>query len=214
MNSLHDIFRQMHIHLLNDEQPSLYFNEISKTRLFEQYPLNLLNNLKNAQQSPKHHPEGNVWNHTMMVVDEAAKLKNESNSKKAFMWAALLHDIGKPDATKNRNGKITSYDHDKIGANLAWKFLAEFSDDDEFMRKVTMLVRWHMQILFVVNNLPFADVKTMKRQADVTEVALLGLCDRLGRLNADRKKEEENIKAFLGKVGTASNEDSRVLLKV
>ncbi|HEY9059099.1 MAG TPA: HDIG domain-containing metalloprotein [Pseudobacteroides sp.] len=214
MTSLHDIFRQMHIHLLNDEQPSLYFNEISKTRLFEQYPLNLLNNLKNAQQSPKHHPEGNVWVHTMMVVDEAAKVKNESNSRKAFMWAALLHDIGKPDATKNRNGKITSYDHDKIGANLARKFLMEFSDDEEFIRKVTILVRWHMQILFVVNNLPFADVKTMKRQANVTEVALLGLCDRMGRLNADRRKEEANIKAFLEKMGTASNGESRVLLKV
>jgi putative nucleotidyltransferase with HDIG domain len=210
---LHDIFNQMHIHLLNDEQPSVYLNEISKTQMFEQYPLKLLSNLKKAEQSPKHHPEGNVWNHTMMVVDEAAKVRNESNSKKAFMWAALLHDIGKPDSTKIRNGKITSYDHDKIGAELARKFLMEFSDDDDFIKKVTLLVRWHMQILFVVNNLPFADMKNMKRQTDITEVALLGLCDRLGRLNANRKNEEANIKAFLEKCSFNKNEDPRALVK-
>jgi putative nucleotidyltransferase with HDIG domain len=204
----------MHIHLLNDKQPSVYLNEISKTQMFEQYPLKLLSNLKKAEQSPKHHPEGNVWNHTMMVVDEAAKVRNESNSKKAFMWAALLHDIGKPDSTKIRNGKITSYDHDKIGAELARKFLMEFSDDDDFIKKVTLLVRWHMQILFVVNNLPFADVKNMKRQTDITEVALLGLCDRLGRLNADRRNEEANIKVFLEKCSANKNENPRVLVKV
>ncbi len=210
----HDIFHQIHIHLLGDERPSLYFNEISETQLFDQYPFKLLNNLKKANQSPKHHPEGNVWNHTMMVVDEAARLRSESNSKKAFMWAALLHDIGKPDATKYRSGRITSYDHDKIGAELARKFLMEFSEDDTFIRKVMMLVRWHMQILFVVNNMPFADVETMKKQADITEVALLGLCDRLGRLHADRRKEESNIRAFLEKCSADINKESRVLVKV
>jgi len=209
----HDIFHQMHIHLLGDEQPSLYLNEISETELFQQYPLKLLNNLKKANQSPKHHPEGNVWNHTMLVVDEAARVKNESNSKKAFMWAALLHDIGKPDSTKIRNGRITSYDHDKIGAELARKFLTEFTDDDEFIKKVTMLVRWHMQILFVVKNLPFADIETMKSQVDITEVALLGLCDRLGRLYANRGEEEENIRAFMERCSAYKNEDSRVLVK-
>jgi hypothetical protein len=43
----------------------------------------------------------------------------------------------------------------------------------------------------------------MKRQVDVNEVALLGLCDRLGRLNANVKKEEENIKIFIKKYNQA-----------
>lgn len=208
----HDIFHQIHIHLLGDEHPSIYLNMISETELFEQYPLKLLSNLKKANQSPKHHPEGSVWNHTMLVIDEAARVKNESNSKKAFMWAALLHDIGKPDSTKIRNGRITSYYHDKIGAELARKFLEEFTDDDDFIRKVTMLVRWHMQILFVVKNLPFADIETMKSQVDIAEVALLGLCDRLGRLYVDRRKEEENIRAFMEKCSAYETQDSNVFV--
>ncbi len=200
MTLLNDIFAQFDKHLLKDEQPSLYFNEISKTTVFEQYPLMMLDKLKQTMQSPKHHPEGNVWNHTMLVVDEAAKIKSQSSDIKVFMWAALLHDIGKPDTTRERKGKITSYDHDKVGAELARKFLIEFIDDKVFIDKVVELIRWHMQILFVVNNLPFADIKTMKKKTDIKEVALLGLCDRLGRLEVNRTDEEKNILMFLQKV--------------
>lgn len=41
--------------------------------------------------------------------------------------------------------------------------------------------------------------KKMKEQVVLGDVALLGLCDRLGRIGADRKKEEENIRIFLKK---------------
>jgi len=199
INEIYDIFAKINMHLLNDEQPSLYLNEISKEPLFGQYPFELLNNLKQTNQSPKHHPEGNVWNHTLLVVDEAAKVKNQSHDERVFMWAALLHDIGKPATTKDRKGKITSYDHDKLGAELARKLLIGFTDEELFIEKVAELIRWHMQILFVVNNLPFADVQTMKKKTDIKEVALLGLCDRLGRLGANRSEEEKNIKMFLQK---------------
>lgn len=199
MTSIKYIFSEINTHLLEDEIPSIYLNEISITALFEQYPLNMLNRLKGTEQSPKHHPEGNAWNHTMLVVDEAAKVKNKSQNQNVFMWAALLHDIGKPDTTKIRKGRITSYDHDKLGAQLTKKFLEEFTDDTAFIQDVAELVRWHMQILFVVNNLPFADVKTMKSKVDINEVALLGLCDRLGRTNTEREKEEETIKKFIEK---------------
>jgi hypothetical protein len=37
------------------------------------------------------------------------------------------------------------------------------------------------------------------KEADIEEVALLGLCDRLGRYNIDRQKEEENIRLFIDK---------------
>lgn len=194
-----NIFREMDIHLLQDESPSHYFNEISKDMIFDQYPLQFLSRLKQTEQSPIHHPEGSVWNHTMLVIDEAAKRRHKSNQKKVFMWAALLHDIGKPDTTKKRKGKITSYEHDKLGAEMTRNFLMEFTQDKIFIEQVVLLVRWHMQILFVVNDLPFADIKTMKEQVDINEVALLGLCDRLGRVGADQKKEENNIRIFIQK---------------
>lgn len=199
MNIIQNLLIDINTHLLYDEKPSCYFNNICNESIFYKYPFKLLYKLKHTEQSPKHHPEGSVWNHTMLVVDEAAIIKHKSKDANVFMWAALLHDIGKADTTKNRNGKITSYNHDKVGANLATVFLKEYTNDEKFIQAVACLIRWHMQILFVVNDLPFADIKTMKQQVDIKEVALLGLCDRLGRLNKDREQEERNIHIFIKK---------------
>jgi len=186
-------------HLLQDEAPSHYLTNISEETVFQVPPFTMLYQLKKTEQSARFHPEGSVWNHTMLVVDEAAKVKNESNNAHIFMWAALLHDIGKPSTTKNKNGKITSYDHDKVGEKLARNFLASFTTDTDFINATAALIRWHMQLLFVVNDLPFADIEAMKRQTDVHEIALLGLCDRMGRLHADRSEEETNRNRFLQK---------------
>lgn len=194
--SLTQLFWQINENLLQNPKPSEYLSEVFYNPLFREYPFELLYNLRNTQQSPKHHPEGNVWNHTLLVVDEAAKLKSASKDSPVFLWAALLHDIGKPSTTKNRKGKITAYNHDKVGALLARDFLNEFLDKEKFIDEVVHLVRWHMQILFVVKDLPFRDIDTMKQQTDINEVALLGLCDRLGRSNVNKELERNNIRIF------------------
>ncbi|HBR30866.1 MAG TPA: phosphohydrolase [Clostridiales bacterium] len=197
------IFDDINTHLLNDEKPSDFLNEISDNPLFLQSPFSMLAKLTKTEQSSVHHPEGNVWNHTMLVIDEAAKQKTKSKNAAVFMWAALLHDIGKPLTTRVRKGKIISYDHDKIGARLSKDFLLSFIDhtavNDTLIDEVSNLTRYHMQFLFVINDLPFADILGMKRNTDIEEVALLGLCDRLGRTNVDRIKEEVNIGLFLKK---------------
>ncbi len=192
-------------HLLEDERPSEYLLPLSQTREFAAYPLVMLKRLADTEQSPIHHPEGSVWNHTLLVVDEAARVKEKSRNARAFMWAALLHDTGKPATTRVRKDKITAYNHDRAGAELAAKFLSCFTDDIGLIDAVRHLVRYHMHILYVVNGLPFADIEGMKRHTDITEVALLGLCDRLGRTGADRAKEEENIRRFLARCTQSDN---------
>ncbi|MFZ2540100.1 MAG: HDIG domain-containing metalloprotein [Oscillospiraceae bacterium] len=193
------LFEEIDKHLLQDDMPSIFLQSLLTQGKLNQPPFTVLLDLQKAEQSLKYHPEGNVWNHTMLVVDEAAKRKQNASDKRVFLWAALLHDIGKPSTTKNKKGKITSYDHDKIGSELVAEFFSYFNEDDEFVKAVSSLVRWHMQILFVVNRLPFAEIETMKKQAKIDEVALLGTCDRLGRLGADKEKELEIIKQFLEK---------------
>ncbi len=196
-SELGNLFAEIEKHLLNDDNPSAYLNEIYSNPSFKQYPFIMLHKLKQTKQSPKHHPEGNVWNHTLLVVDEAAKIKGKSKSPKVFMWAALLHDIGKASTTKNKRGKITAYEHDIVGAKLARKFFLQFTLDEEFIDGVCGLIQYHMQILFVQNNLPFADIEGMKRDTDYREVGLLGLCDRLGRLSSNSEAEKKNIDQFL-----------------
>lgn len=192
-----ELFNQIEDHLLQDKKPSVYLTQIYTNPIFRQYPFNMLYELKNTEQSPQHHPEGNVWNHTMLVVDEAAAIKEKSKNKKVFMWSALLHDIGKPSTTKKMKKRITAYDHDKVGAELSKEFLQQFTKDEDFIHDVYGLVRYHMHILFVTKNLPFADIEGMKKTTDIHEIALLGLCDRTGRLNCKRCEEEKNIKKFL-----------------
>lgn len=197
MNSHSALFSEMDAHLLQDGRPSDYLGSLNDSLLFRQYPFDMLSKLRAVPQSPQHHPEGNVWNHTLLVVDEAAKVKDQSKNPKAFLWAALLHDIGKTTTTKIRKGRITAYDHDTVGASLAREFLAQFSQDSAWIEEVCWLIRYHMQILYVVKGLRFADIDGMKRHTDIHEVALLGLCDRMGRGKNNQAEEEENIKRFL-----------------
>lgn len=197
--TLTELYSSIDRHLQQDSRPSGYLNSVYSDPLFQQPPFHMLYRLKQTEQSPLHHPEGNVWNHTLLVVDEAATVKEKSENPRVFLWAALLHDIGKPDTTRHRKGKITAYDHDKVGAVLAKQFLQEFTTDEPFIEVVSQLIRYHMQILFVVKGLPFADIEGMVRSTKLQEVALLGLCDRLGRGHPDRVKEEETIRIFLQK---------------
>ncbi len=107
------------------------------------------------------------------------------------MWAAFLHDIGKLTTTKIRRGRITSYDHDVEGEMISLQILNELNDDINFNKKVSKLVRYHMQPLFYDKNLPFFKPKQLFEETDYMEVALLSLCDRLGRGNIDIDKEKE-----------------------
>jgi len=197
------LYEEIYGHLMEDEKPSEYLNNLVNEDCFNSnYPFKLIAELKNVPQNLKYHPEGNVWNHTMMVVDNAAKRRMLSENPEVLMLAALLHDIGKPPTTKNRKGKITSYDHDKVGARMAKEFLQELHEDNDTINKVMTLVRWHMQALFVVKDLPFADIETMLSEVSIDEIALLTLCDRLGRGDMTRVKireEEENVELFIDK---------------
>jgi tRNA nucleotidyltransferase (CCA-adding enzyme) len=194
-----NLFKEIDEHLLKDKKPSKFLNRLAENPLFQkEYPFILLSRLKNIEQSPKHRPEGSVWNHTMLVLDNAAQVKHQSSDARVFMWSALLHDVGKAVTTRLRHGRITSYDHDKEGEKLAVSFLEYFTDNREFIQKVSRMVRWHMQILFVTNKLPFANVKKMKNQVDVKDIGLLGLCDRLGRdMELDIQKEIRIMENFI-----------------
>lgn len=200
MADINRIYAEFELHLLGDERPSVYLNSLGD-EVYGLFPYNMLAKLRNTPQSPIYHPEGSAWNHTMLVVDEAAKRRGQSSDSRVFMWAALLHDIGKPDTTRERKGKITSYDHDRVGAKLAVEFLTALGQEEKFIHQVTAPVRWHMQLLHVVQSNRFADIPAMRREVPIEDVALLGMCDRMGRLGADQKKELENVRIFLKKCG-------------
>ena len=176
--------------------------KLIKDGYFDTEPFNLIKKLVKIEQNPKYHPEGNVLNHILLVTDNASSIKEKSIDKKAFMWGAFLHDIGKLTTTKIRKNRITSYNHDTEGEKIALDFLDKLTDDEDFKKRVSKLVRWHMQPLFFDKNLPFFKPKDMLNDVEYKEIALLSLCDRLGRGEMDNQTIEaeknriENFKKY------------------
>lgn len=194
-----DTFYEVEEILLKSEKPSDGISNLIKQGKFNEQPFDKIKKLAEIDQNKKYHPEGNVLNHVLLVIDEASKHKNSSKDKKVFMWSALLHDIGKLTTTKIRKNRITSYNHDIEGEKIAIEFLDKITDDENLKKDVSKLVRYHMQPLFFDKNLPFFQPELMLSEVCYEEVALLSLCDRLGRanLNQDTKKvEEERIRRF------------------
>ena len=75
--------------------------------------------LEATPQDPGWHPEGNVWAHTLQVVDEAAALLGDLGDDRprqlAVMLGALCHDLGKPGTTRFEDGRIRSRGHEEAG---------------------------------------------------------------------------------------------------
>lgn len=104
-----------------------------------------------CMQSPDHHPEGDVFTHTMMMIDMAA----ESGADLTTRLGCLFHDIGKPDTqTIDPDGRIRFNGHAEIGANKTETVLKDLKFDNETIENVVGLVADHMQ---------FIDLKNMGR---------------------------------------------------
>ena len=76
---------------------------------------------------------------------------------------------------------------------MAVKFLEYFDLDKDFVDKVTGLVKWHMQSLFVTKGSRFQNIDDMLKDVDTDEIVLVALSDRLGRGGLDKMGRKETI---------------------
>ncbi|HUK37179.1 MAG TPA: hypothetical protein VLV86_24860 [Vicinamibacterales bacterium] len=81
--------------------------------------------LDGCPQEAEWHPEGDVWVHTLQVVDQArTRVDDLSRAQQlAMMLGALCHDLGKPATTKFSDGRIRSLDHEEQGVAPALALL-------------------------------------------------------------------------------------------
>jgi tRNA nucleotidyltransferase (CCA-adding enzyme) len=102
--------------LLEAERPSIGFALALELgvidRLFPE-----LKALVGCPQEPEWHPEGDVWVHTLMVVDEARRRVADLDRPQQItvMLGAVLHDVGKPLTTRMIEGRIRSMEHEQAG---------------------------------------------------------------------------------------------------
>ena len=135
------IFEEMKKALLRAQQPGAYFCWL---RAFGLLP-ELLLALTRTPQNPRFHPEGDVFTHTVQMLNRAAVLRDRAVFPLYFMLAALCHDIGKPATTTVREGRIVAYRHEEAGAPLARAFLETLTDENALLRYVENMVLLHMR---------------------------------------------------------------------
>ena len=188
--------------LLTYEKPSVYFKELRENKNLElDFPE--IYDLIGVIQSPIHHPEGDVFNHTMMVIDEAAKLKNKAKNPLGFMYSALCHDFGKVLTTKTKeDGRIISYNHERAGLKLVRKFLNRTTkkEDNNLREYVLNMTEFHMQPnqLANQNSKLKSTRKLFGKSVCPEDLVLLAKADALGRtINQDYTKKEEYLKNAL-----------------
>ena len=121
--------KEIQENLLICDKPSIYLEEIKDS--LKNTPLEVLINLEKIEQNKQYHPEGNVWNHTKMVVDLAARIKEYSENSKNFMWSSIFHDIGKVKTTRFIKGRYRSYNHDIEGEKITYKILKNYMNEEE-----------------------------------------------------------------------------------
>lgn len=188
--------------LLTYEKPSRCFISLKEDNNLDiKFPE--IGELVGVIQSPVHHPEGDVFNHTMMVVDEAAKLKNKAKNPIGFMYSALCHDFGKVITTTTKeDGKIISYNHERAGLKLVRKFLDRTvkKQENAFEDYVLNMVELHMQPnqLANQNSRLKSTRKLFNKSVCPQDLILLAKADALGRsVNEDYSLKEAYLKNAL-----------------
>lgn len=97
-----------------------------------------LENTKSVPQDKDHHPEGNVYEHTLECF------KYIENPSLELSMALLLHDIGKPKTACMQKKNLSFPNHQKIGAQIAQKILRRIGYDNDLISSVTFLIHHHL----------------------------------------------------------------------
>lgn len=130
--------------LLQSEKPSVFFECLREMgQLHTWFPE--LEALIGIEQNPRFHAEGDVWTHTMLVTDEAAKYRDKAKDPLGFMLSALCHDFGKAVCSENIHGAIHAYAHEIKGIPIAEKFLQRLTNENRLIKYVLNLTEYHMK---------------------------------------------------------------------
>lgn len=130
--------------LLKSNKPSIFFETLRKMDQLD-YWFKEVKDLIGVEQNPHFHQEGDVWTHTMMVLDVATKYRDKVNNPFGFMLSALTHDFGKPSSTKIINGVIHSYCHEINGIEVAKNFIKRLTNENELIKYVLNMTEYHMK---------------------------------------------------------------------
>jgi poly(A) polymerase len=98
--------------------------------------------MKGVEQPPQFHPEGDVWVHTLMLLEQL-----EPDCSMTLAWGALLHDVGKRPTFRRAPDRIRFDGHVEIGAAMGAEICRRFRFSNEETRQVLELIENHMRFM-------------------------------------------------------------------
>ena len=149
-----------------------------------------INALVGCEQEPEWHPEGDVWVHTLMVIDQARdRIADLDRARQiVIMLGAVCHDLGKPLTTAFVDGRIRSIDHEQAGVAPATAVLDRLNvhtiDGYDVRRHVLGIVAHHLKPgMFRQSPTPVSDgaFRRLAQKVDLELLARLAKSDCLGR---------------------------------
>jgi len=130
--------------------------------------------MEGVEQSPEHHPEGDVLRHTLLVIDQLRA------PTETLAFGALLHDVGKPVCAARRTlpggERITFYGHAERGAEMAIAICQRLRRSRAVWERVAYLVRNHLRLVNAPNMRP-ATLKRFLREEGIDELLELARID-------------------------------------
>ena len=120
--------------------------------------------MQGVEQPPRFHPEGDVWQHTLMMFDILAGDKI-SRVSPVLAWGALLHDVGKPVSRSEDENGVHFYGHVQLGERIADDVMQRLKFSREQREAVLNLIGQHMNFMNVQKMRP-ARLKRFLRMPD------------------------------------------------
>lgn len=185
------IFDELRKLLLRAPRPSVGIALLGELGYLQYFPE--LAALAGVPQDPEWHPEGSVWVHTLMVIDEAARLRDGGADDLALMLGALCHDFGKPGTTVQEGGRVRSPAHDVAGVPLARAFLERLRASNALTTRVAALVEHHLApALYIKNDAGARGYRRLARRLAAADVSF-ELLVRVARADHFGRTTEEAL---------------------
>ena len=175
--------------LLRASRPSIGFALALEVGLVDQlFPE--MKALVGCEQEPEWHPEGDVWVHTLQVIDQARQRIDDLDhaDQLIVMLGAVTHDFGKPATTALLDGRIRSMNHEEEGVAPAAVFLDRLNvhsiDGKDVRGQVLGLVAHHLKpgMLYKVRQeLTDGAFRRLSQKANLELLARVAKSDCLGR---------------------------------
>lgn len=166
--------------LLESPRPSVFFEVLRACGKLSPW-FTEIEEMIGVPQDPIYHPEGDVWNHSMEVLDRGAAMRDQAEEPYGFMMLCLTHDMGKIVTTEETaEGRIHAYDHENAGLEKAEALLSRVVSVKDVKKYVLTMIPLHMKpnMTAYSKSKPKVTNKMFDQAASPLDLVLFAMADR------------------------------------